>query len=79
MLKHTRSSHYPAIYLDSELSFDASLEVRRGEDLALVMGDGRVTRGESSGIISGEAGGGEGIPLQMKQAGRRQHSPRYDR
>ena len=30
-LKHTRSSHYPVIYLDSGLSFDASLAVRSGE------------------------------------------------
>ena len=32
-LKHARSSHYPAMSVDSGLSFDASLQVRRGEDL----------------------------------------------
>ena len=32
-----------------------------------MMGDVMVRRGKSSGIISGEAGGGEGIPLQRKQ------------
>ena len=43
-LKHTHSTHYPAIYLDSGLSFDGSLEVRtvKGEDLALQGGGGTV-------------------------------------
>ena len=40
------------------------------EDLALAVGDGRVTRGKSIGIISGGAGDGEGIPVQRKQGGR---------
>ena len=35
----------------------------------LAVGDGRVMRGKSIGIISGEAGGGEGIMLQRKHGG----------
>ena len=37
--------------------------------MALAVGDGRVSSGKSSGIISWGAGGGEGIPLQRKQDG----------
>ena len=46
------------------MSFDASLEMYRGEDLALAVEGGRVLRGISSGIIGWGAGGGEGTSLQ---------------
>ena len=42
-LKHTRSSCKPALYyVASGSSFDASSEVYRGEDSALVAGNGKV-------------------------------------
>ena len=66
-LKHTRSSHYPPIYSDSGLSFDASFKVHRGEDLALEVEGGRILRGTSSSSLG--AGGGEGTSLQRKQGG----------
>ena len=50
-LKHARRSHDPAIYLDNGLSFDASLKVRRGEDVALAVGGGKAMRGKSIGNI----------------------------
>ena len=62
-LKHTCSSHYPAVYLDSGLSFDASLQVHRREDLALRWKVAVVLRGTSSSSSWG-AGGGEGTSLQ---------------
>lgn len=68
-----RSSPYRAIYWTG-LSSDVFLELRRGEDLTLAVGDGRVRRGESSGIVIWGAGDGEYIPLQRKQDG----SPTYD-
>ena len=42
------------------------MELRRGEDLAFAVGDGRVRRGKGSGTINCGAGVGEGIPLQRK-------------
>ena len=66
-LKHTRSRHYPAVCLDSGLSFDASFKVHRGEDLALEVEGGRILRGTSSSSLG--AGGGEGTSLQRKQGG----------
>ena len=67
-LKHTRSRHYPAVCLDSGLSFDASLQVHRREDLALRWKVAVVLRGTSSSSSWG-AGGGEGTSLQRKQEG----------
>ena len=81
-MKHARSSHYPAIYLDSGLSFDAvdtSLEVRRGEDLALAVGDGMVRRSESGGIVGWGAGDEDDIPLQRKQGGEKTLLGTHDR
>ena len=67
--RHTHSSHDTAVYLDNGLSFDASLELRRGKDLALAVGGSRVRKGKSVGIISWGAGDEEGILLQRKQNG----------
>ena len=73
-LKLTRSSHHPAIYWDSGLSFDACLEVHRREDLAHAVGGGRVLRG----ISSGSGGSGWRRYIDTEEAGWWEDSPRYD-
>ena len=48
VLKHTRSSYKPAIYMDIGLSFDASSEVYGGRDLALAVTSGKLMGGRGS-------------------------------
>ena len=69
-LKYTRSSYKLAIYMDSGLSFDASLKVYGGEDLALAVGSGKLKGGRGSVFGEGvkragshrERDGGNSVP-----------------